>query len=318
LGTGTEPHTFLGVLNGDSMYGGGWTAQTFDPIAGNATVLTNGTYTLTRVFDDGGPGAPGVIGLMDSPVLNTPTAGAPVVGDTNHDSVVDLTDLNNVLNSFGLTGFGLFGDTDGSNGVDLTDLNNVLNHFGESGVTGISVAGPDDKVWHDGTTAYSVVAKHAVLNAEFGYQLQSDPTFHALLADSTVGSTSSTVDLHAPDPFSWYIKAGGKTYLSDPSLNPQADTTINGVDVRLDHMVTFKLTGGEFNDVSAWVLWWEDLPINAANSAMTDYQDAVYQVVALGTHAGGPTPVPLPAAVYGGFGLMGLLWVQRRVRNRNS
>jgi hypothetical protein len=82
-------------------------------------------------------------------------------------------------------------------------------------------------------------------------------------------------------------------------------------------MVTFKLTGGEFDDLSAWVLWWEDLPIDGVNPGLTDYQDAVYQVVALGEHAG-PTPAPLPAAVYGGFVLMGLLWVQRLVRNRNS
>jgi autotransporter-associated beta strand protein len=53
-----------------------------------------------------------------------------VVGDTNRDGVVDLTDLNNVRNNFGRGGPGVEGDTNGDGVVDLTDLNNVRNNFG--------------------------------------------------------------------------------------------------------------------------------------------------------------------------------------------
>lgn len=50
-----------------------------------------------------------------------------VVGDTNLDQAVDLSDLNNVRNNFGGTGLG---DTDFNGTVDLADLNNVRNNFG--------------------------------------------------------------------------------------------------------------------------------------------------------------------------------------------
>ncbi|MDZ4782097.1 MAG: PEP-CTERM sorting domain-containing protein [Planctomycetia bacterium] len=50
-----------------------------------------------------------------------------VLGDTDDDRDVDITDLNNVRNNFSGTGLG---DTDGDNDVDITDLNNVRNNFG--------------------------------------------------------------------------------------------------------------------------------------------------------------------------------------------
>jgi hypothetical protein len=60
----------------------------------------------------------------------------PVLGDTNGDRVVDLTDLNNVRNNFGGTGFG---DANGDGVVDLADLNAVRNNFGTVG----SASSPD-------------------------------------------------------------------------------------------------------------------------------------------------------------------------------
>ncbi|MDZ4782073.1 MAG: serine hydrolase [Planctomycetia bacterium] len=52
-----------------------------------------------------------------------------LLGDTDGDGDVDVTDLNNVRNNFG--GGGL-GDTDGDGDVDIADLNNVRNNFGDS------------------------------------------------------------------------------------------------------------------------------------------------------------------------------------------
>lgn len=55
-----------------------------------------------------------------------------ILGDTNADGRVDLEDLNNVRNNFGLMSMPILGDTDDDNDVDLNDLNNVRNNFGAS------------------------------------------------------------------------------------------------------------------------------------------------------------------------------------------
>jgi len=63
-------------------------------------------------------------------VLHTP----PILGDTNSDGRVDLTDLNNVRNHFGQEGSPVLGDTYPYDGfVGLDDLNHVRNDFGYVG-----------------------------------------------------------------------------------------------------------------------------------------------------------------------------------------
>ena len=63
----------------------------------------------------------------------SPDATTPgVLGDTDDDGDVDLTDLNNVRNNFGSAGTPVLGDTNTDGLVDLTDLNNVRNNFGAS------------------------------------------------------------------------------------------------------------------------------------------------------------------------------------------
>jgi uncharacterized membrane protein len=54
-------------------------------------------------------------------------------GDTNDDGIVDLNDLNNVRNNFGLSGDNVPGDTNGDGVIDLRDLNAVRNNFGRGG-----------------------------------------------------------------------------------------------------------------------------------------------------------------------------------------
>lgn len=63
-------------------------------------------------------------------------------GDTNGDAKVDLADLNNVRNNFGLSGEGVAGDTNDDQIVDLVDLNNVRNNFGTA-IGGISNVVPE-------------------------------------------------------------------------------------------------------------------------------------------------------------------------------
>lgn len=51
-------------------------------------------------------------------------------GDVTGDLAVDFSDLNAILNDFGLSGEGLLADLDGDGDVDFTDLNEVLAFFG--------------------------------------------------------------------------------------------------------------------------------------------------------------------------------------------
>jgi hypothetical protein len=54
--------------------------------------------------------------------------------DTNNDGSVDIHDLNNVRNNFGLTGQGIVGDTNADGVVDIGDLNSVRGFFGSAPV----------------------------------------------------------------------------------------------------------------------------------------------------------------------------------------
>jgi hypothetical protein len=115
---------------------------TIEPGASPGTTNINGDYSVTSASaaynaEIAGTGAGNydvlnVTGMASlGGILNVSLiGGAPVLGDTDADNDVDLTDLNNVRNQFGGTGLG---DTDGDNDVDLTDLNNVRNQFGEVG-----------------------------------------------------------------------------------------------------------------------------------------------------------------------------------------
>ncbi len=74
---------------------------------------------------------------VDEPVrvvtlMGTVVGVATCDGDANGDSVVDFTDLNIVLASYGQTGAGLEGDLDGNGTVDFADLNEVLANFGQN------------------------------------------------------------------------------------------------------------------------------------------------------------------------------------------
>ncbi len=80
-----------------------------------------------------------------------------LTGDTNGDGRVDLNDLNNVRNNFGLTGApGIPGDAipfDGS--VDLADVNAVRNNFGASQPPAASA--PEPSGWALGATSVSAL-----------------------------------------------------------------------------------------------------------------------------------------------------------------
>ena len=81
--------------------------------------------------------------VMDNNILQKTTFGGVAVttnsilvspellGDSNADGHVDLTDLSTVLNNFGSTTLAwTSGNFDGASTIDLTDLSDVLNNFG--------------------------------------------------------------------------------------------------------------------------------------------------------------------------------------------
>ena len=96
------------------------------------------------------------VAVIDNGVLATPFTtfgGQPVdansiligqelLGDTNVDGHVDLTDLSTVLNNFGSTTFAwTSGNFDGAATIDLTDLSDVLNNFGSTNPNPSAAAG---------------------------------------------------------------------------------------------------------------------------------------------------------------------------------
>lgn len=68
-------------------------------------------------------------GLLN-PQTVLPPAAQPCEGDTNGDNIVNFSDLNAVLASFGQGGAGIPGDVNGDGVVDFSDLNEVLASFG--------------------------------------------------------------------------------------------------------------------------------------------------------------------------------------------
>jgi hypothetical protein len=65
---------------------------------------------------------------VDNITVSTGAVECP--GDSNGDGIVNFTDLNAVLATFGQSGPGLPGDVDGNNIVNFADLNLVLANFG--------------------------------------------------------------------------------------------------------------------------------------------------------------------------------------------
>ena len=70
--------------------------------------------------------------LLSNPQTVLPPLPTPCVGDTNGDNIVNFSDLNTVLASFGQTGAGLPGDVNGDGAVNFGDLNTILSNFGTS------------------------------------------------------------------------------------------------------------------------------------------------------------------------------------------
>jgi hypothetical protein len=84
-------------------------------------LFAGGTQDLFFRYGIGGAFIDGVVEYISGPIIP---------GDTDSDGDIDLQDLLNVQNNFGLPSPPNLGDTDGDGDVDLQDLLNVQNNFG--------------------------------------------------------------------------------------------------------------------------------------------------------------------------------------------
>ena len=111
-------------------------SQFQDQVNFGKTGAPNGIFSTTLPANFG-------IAVLNNAVLGKTTFGglpvdsssvmvaAELLGDSNVDGHVDLTDLSTVLNNFGsTTSAWTSGNFDGGTAIDLTDLSDVLNNFG--------------------------------------------------------------------------------------------------------------------------------------------------------------------------------------------
>ncbi|MGP1310265.1 MAG: hypothetical protein ACTS27_08725 [Phycisphaerales bacterium] len=99
---------------------------------GNERIHRNLDFVFIFGGDDdtGTPLPPLSTLFMDN--LSVTTGDVVCDGDTNGDNVINFTDLNAVLSTFGQTGAGIPGDVDGNMVVNFSDLNLVLSNFGNT------------------------------------------------------------------------------------------------------------------------------------------------------------------------------------------
>ncbi len=114
---------------------GGITSSTVSANPAQYAIAVVDNSTLTTPFTTFG-GQP----VDANSVLITPA----LLGDTNLDNTIDLTDLSTLLNNFGATTPNwTSGNFDNAPTIDLTDLSDVLNNFGAVNLNANAASSPD-------------------------------------------------------------------------------------------------------------------------------------------------------------------------------
>ncbi|MGP1308664.1 MAG: beta strand repeat-containing protein [Phycisphaerales bacterium] len=109
-----------------------------DLVFGEAFTITTRDVTLSGLLADGSAfefdlnstNAAGADFFSTGATITVSPAVDECEGDTNGDNLVNFTDLNTVLSSFGMQGAGLAGDVNGDDIINFQDLNIVLSNFG--------------------------------------------------------------------------------------------------------------------------------------------------------------------------------------------
>ena len=165
--------------------------------------------------------------------------------------------------------------TDGSGSwIDMT--NGVLtatrvDDFGYSGT--LDARQPyfgqfDDESWTGTLLTFTAVARYASNTQEFGYALDGDERGYRQLFNVSGNKSnvhgSATLALEPGESVS-FMRDGNKGGQWSSSSSENSDG--------LDHMVAYSITG--FNDdLTRWMLFWEDLPQNGDR----DYNDLAVEV----------------------------------------
>jgi hypothetical protein len=155
----------------------------------------------------------------------------------------------------------------------------------------------DDKIWTDGIASLTVEARFAAYSQQFGYDTGSGYTkvFDVIGSGFSV-TGSGTVTFTPGSTWNWVRSGTGGTWYSDPSKN----------DDRIDHMVTYQITGlGD--GLTTWLVFWEDIKGGyMVYGSDRDFNDMVVEIKAAPI-------IPSPGAILlGGIGVCLVGWMRRR------
>ncbi len=195
----------------------------------------------------------------------------------------------------------------GSFGLDANNRD-FIGSGAAAGISAIRLAdtnsqGPDDQIWDNamlgnGPIRARAVASFARFPQSFGYvpgvtedvETEFVNLFDVTGSEFNVQGSSMNIDLGHLESFRWARE--GVAGVMHTSLEADNDD--------LDHMVTYKIEGLDRLQ-PIYMLFFED------SFQDWDYQDMVVEIAA----------VPSPAAVGPGLGLLGMLGLIRRRRNRH-